>query len=76
MKKIVAIALLTGLFSSLMASASLYNSKCASCHGANADKSALGKSAKIAGWSKSKLVSAMNGYKAGTYGGGNHSGTL
>jgi cytochrome c553 len=47
----------------------LFASKCASCHGANADQSALGKSQKIAGWETSKVVDALNGYKNGTYGG-------
>jgi len=66
MKKLALIALLAG-FTTLSANSD-YN-KCAGCHGANAEKSALGKSAVIAGWDKSRLVDAMNGYKAGTYGG-------
>jgi len=48
--------------------ASLYK-KCASCHGKNAEKKALGKSAVIKGWEAKKAVDALNGYKAGTYGG-------
>ena len=43
--------------------------KCASCHGKNAEKKALGKSNIIQGWSKDKIVNAVNGYKDGTYGG-------
>jgi cytochrome c553 len=42
---------------------------CASCHGQNAEKEALGKSQVIAGWNKEKIVAALNGYKDGTYGG-------
>ncbi len=68
MKKIAFIALFAGLTTLSADGASLYK-KCASCHGANAEKSALGKSQIIAGWDKSKLVNAMNGYKNGTYGG-------
>jgi cytochrome c553 len=43
--------------------------KCAACHGANAEKSALGKSQVIAGWDATKVADALKGYKAGTYGG-------
>lgn len=42
---------------------------CAGCHGQNAEKKALGKSAIIKGWDKQKLVDALNGYKDGSYGG-------
>ncbi len=48
--------------------AALYK-KCAACHGANGEKHALGKSKVIQGMSKEELVTAMNGYKDGTYGG-------
>jgi len=40
--------------------------KCAGCHGANAEKSALGKSEVIKGWDAAKVEEAINGYKAGT----------
>lgn len=55
---------------SLMAAdgAAVYK-KCASCHGANAEKPALGKSQVIAGWDVAKTVAALNGYKDGSYGG-------
>ncbi|WP_320034883.1 c-type cytochrome [Halarcobacter sp.] len=43
--------------------------KCAGCHGASAEKPALGKSQVIKGWDKDKIVSSLNGYKDGTYGG-------
>ena len=42
---------------------------CATCHGAKAEKKALGQSQIIAGWDKQKLIDAMEGYKKGTYGG-------
>lgn len=45
----------------------LYN-RCASCHGTNGEKQALGKSAVIQGWSKEKILDALNGYADGTYG--------
>lgn len=47
----------------------LYTSKCASCHGNSAQKSALNSSLPIAGWDSQKTQDALNGYKAGTYGG-------
>ncbi len=42
---------------------------CASCHGQKAEKAALGKSQVIAGWDKQRIIDALHGYKAGTYGG-------
>jgi len=42
---------------------------CTACHGAKADKPALGKSQIIKGWEVSRLKDALNGYKNGTYGG-------
>lgn len=68
MKKLalaLAIAGATSLFAS--DGAALYK-KCASCHGAHAEKKALGKSQIIAGWDTAKTVEALKGYKAGTYG--------
>ncbi|WP_372999333.1 cytochrome c [Sulfurimonas sp.] len=46
----------------------LFNA-CASCHGQNAEKSALGKSKIIKGWSPQDIKLALNGYKDGSYGG-------
>ncbi|MBA3025455.1 MAG: cytochrome C [Sulfurimonas sp.] len=48
--------------------ADLYKA-CASCHGQNAEKVALGKSQIIKGWDAGKIAEALNGYKDGTYGG-------
>lgn len=42
---------------------------CASCHGATAEKSALGKSQIIKGWEASKVEAALKGYKDDSYGG-------
>lgn len=42
---------------------------CSGCHGIDASKKALGKSQVIKGWSSEKIMDALNGYKAGTYGG-------
>ncbi len=49
--------------------ASIFKRKCASCHGSTAEKSALGKSQIIKGWESGKIVSALQGYKEGSYGG-------
>jgi cytochrome c553 len=64
MKKIVIGTIITA--AALMAASW---APCASCHGANAEKSALGKSQVIQGWSAEKIVKALKGYKDGTYGG-------
>ncbi len=42
---------------------------CSSCHGAHAEKHALGKSQVIQGWAASKITTALKGYQNGTYGG-------
>ncbi len=41
---------------------------CVTCHGANAQNKALGKSQIIKGWDKTKIISALNGYIDGSYG--------
>jgi len=43
--------------------------KCSACHGKNAEKKALNKSAIIKDWNASKIEEALIGYKNGTYGG-------
>ena len=43
--------------------------KCASCHGAAGEKHALNKSKVINAMSKEELVTALKGYKDGSYGG-------
>lgn len=69
MKKLI--LLLTTLFAvTLMANdgAGLYK-KCAGCHGMHAEKKALGKSHVIAKMSEEEIVTALKGYKDGSYGG-------
>ena len=65
MKKIALSLLVTG--AALMAAdgAALYK-KCAACHGAKAEKAALGKSGIIQGRDAASIVADLNGYKAGT----------
>ena len=65
MKKIVIAASL------LVASAAFAGSydKCATCHGANGEKAAMGKSKVIKDMTKADFVSALKGYQDGTYGG-------
>ncbi|MBV5321672.1 MAG: c-type cytochrome [Sulfuricurvum sp.] len=64
MKTLMAILGLTAMLSASDGGA-LYQ-KCAACHGAKGEKAALGKSEVIAGWSSSKTLDALKGYKAGT----------
>ncbi|NOZ91435.1 MAG: cytochrome C [Epsilonproteobacteria bacterium] len=42
--------------------------RCSGCHGADFEKSALGKSKVVQNMSKSEIEKALKGYKAGTYG--------
>jgi len=44
-------------------------SKCIGCHGANGEKKALGKSKVMKDMTKAEIVTALNGYKDGSYGG-------
>lgn len=64
MKTLIAILGLTAMLSA-SEGVDLYK-KCAACHGAKAEKAALGKSEVIAGWKADKTVEALKGYKAGT----------
>lgn len=68
MKKIL---IATSLFACALFAAdgaALYK-KCATCHGMNGEKKALGKSKIIKDFTKDQFLTAMKGYKAGTYGG-------
>ncbi len=65
MKKIVIAA---SLLTACVAFANPY-AKCASCHGANGEKAALGKSKIIKDMTKADFVASLKGYQAGTYGG-------
>ena len=64
MKKIVLSAIFAAATAASLSAASF--AACATCHGANGEKAALGKSAIIKGWDEAKTVAALNGYKAGT----------
>lgn len=63
MKKMFVVLTVLGLFS--LTSADPYK-KCAGCHGAKGEKSALKKSGIMAELSKAEIVAALKGYKANT----------
>jgi cytochrome c len=67
MKRFIVIASFLLGCSTLLASdgEAIYKSKCFSCHGTKASKSALNKSQIIAGWSSDKIIAALEGYKNG-----------
>ena len=64
MKKIIATVALIATTSLFANGGDVLYKKCAGCHGVKAEKVALGKSKIVADMSK-----ALQGYKAGTYGG-------
>jgi len=68
MKKILLTLLAMSTMIMAADGAALYK-KCASCHGSQGEKKALGKSKVINEFSKENLVSALKGYKDGSYGG-------
>ncbi len=68
-KKVLLGLVVLGSLTAVMADGAALYKKCAGCHGASGEKKALGKSAPIKGWEAKKTVEALNGYKAGTYGG-------
>jgi len=65
MKKLAITMLLAGS-TLLMADGAAAYKACASCHGANGEKSAMNKSAIITGQDAAKTIEQLNGYKAGT----------
>ena len=67
MKTIISLSLVS-LLTATVAFANPY-AKCAGCHGADGGKKALGKSLIIKDMSKADFVSALKGYKDGSYGG-------
>jgi cytochrome c len=67
MKTLIAILTLTAILGA-SDGATLFK-KCAACHGATGEKVALGKSKIIKDLSKEQIVTAIKGYKDGTYGG-------
>ena len=69
MKALVLAALVALVSHSVAADGAALYKKCASCHGANAQTSALGKSKIIANMSLEENIAALKGYQDGTYGG-------
>jgi len=69
MKKILLALLVAGATSAMAADGAALYKKCAGCHGAKAEKKALGKSKVIQGWGATQVADALKGYKAGSYGG-------
>lgn len=66
MKKIACMLISVAAVSLMAADGeAIYKSKCFSCHGDKASKSALNKSQIIAGWDTSKTIASVNGYKNG-----------
>jgi len=65
MKKIVLGTLVCGV----AAFAAVNLAACKGCHGANFEKHALGKSKIVKDMTKAEIVTALVGYKHGTYGG-------
>jgi len=65
MKKI-ALTLLVASVSLMAADGAALYKKCAACHGAKAEKKALGKSNVIHTMSSADIETALKGYKAGT----------
>jgi len=47
----------------------IFKSQCASCHGAMGEKKALNKSQVIKDFSHDQMITALKGYKDGSYGG-------
>lgn len=70
-KSVMVLAVLVGLGSAAFAAedgAALYK-KCAVCHGMQGEKAALGKSKVIKEMSSAEIITALKGYKDGSYGG-------
>ena len=65
MKKLI---IVTSILTATFAFAGSYD-KCVTCHGANGEKAALGKSKVIKDMSKDDFIAALKGYQTGTYGG-------
>ncbi|CAA6803826.1 MAG: Cytochrome C553 (soluble cytochrome f) [uncultured Sulfurovum sp.] len=66
-QSIITIATL-GLLS-VTASAEFSEAGCIGCHGANFEKAAMGKSKIVKDMTAEEIITSLNGYKDGTYGG-------
>jgi cytochrome c553 len=69
-KSIVIGAILSiGIFATAIFADDLNLNRCIGCHGTQFEKSALGKSKVVKDMNASEIVTALKGYKDGTYGG-------
>ena len=68
MKIITKSIIMAAIVSAVSAQATPLYTKCVACHGAAGEKAALNKSLIIKDMSKADFVSAMKGYKDGSYG--------
>ena len=68
MKKIV-IASIAALAMATVSMAAVNGKACASCHGADWSKKALGKSKVVSDMTHAEIATALKGYKDGSYGG-------
>ena len=68
MKNIVKMLAISALLSPAIY-AGANTAACTGCHGANFEKSALGKSKIVKDLTKDQIVKALKGYKDGSYGG-------
>lgn len=68
MKKFV-IASIATLTLTTLAMAAVDGKACASCHGADWSKAALGKSKIVSDMTHAEIATALKGYKDGSYGG-------
>ncbi len=68
MKKIV-IATIAALAMATTSMAAVNGQACASCHGADWSKKALGKSKVVSDMTHAEIATALIGYKDGSYGG-------
>jgi cytochrome c553 len=69
MKKIIASLAIVSVTGLMAAGTPASYGKCVGCHGANGQNVALGKSKIIKDMTKDEIITALNGYKDGTYGG-------
>ena len=68
MKIITKSIIMAAIVSAVSAQATPLYTKCVACHGAEGEKAALGKSMIIKDMSKADFITAMKGYKDGSYG--------
>jgi cytochrome c553 len=66
MKKLVIATIFAGATMLMADGATIYSTKCASCHGADGKMAALGKSAPIAGMDVTATETSIKGYKDGS----------